>query len=393
MQKDEILPSELPRHASELSAAVEAVCRSQPFRTSAKSCQFLRHIVRQTLAGNVEELKERLIGIELLGRDASYDTGSDAGVRVRANDVRKRLAAYYAAAIFDAEFTLEIPAGSYIPRFYLPRCFHAEEAEPAQASVPVPSATPRRFRFPSSHRMPILRTLRWRAPVRELSLQLLALPTLAALFLCVVCLRWQLTQEHPFVTFWNAVFQDHNALLYIPVSRLDGQQDVVPVDRLEDTAPLFSLAGQFHGRITLTRSLASSNGTGDILILIGAIPAAPDDSPSANGERLTVDSSPDGRRIVDHAAGNAAVERYGRAALLTIENGAQRSIRIDGTDDDAIASLIRALSESSSFPDGLSNSFQDGTVTQIVFPMNPGAQTVIFHESLPATHTAMNGPL
>ncbi len=389
MQKDEILPSELPRHASELSAAVEAVCRSQPFRTSAKSCQFLRHIVRQTLAGNVEELKERLIGIELLGRDASYDTGSDAGVRVRANDVRKRLAAYYSAAIFDAEFTLEIPAGSYIPRFYLPRCFHAEEAEPAQARVPDASPVPVP-ELPSNADSPHTQMA---APVRELSLQLLALPTLAALFLCVVCFRWQLTQEHPFVTFWNAVFQDHNALLYIPVSRLDGQQDVVPVDRLEDTAPLFSLAGQFHGRITLTRSLASSNGTGDILILIGAIPTAPDDSPSANGERLTVDSSPDGRRIVDHAAGNAAVERYGRAALLTIENGAQRSIRIDGTDHDAIASLIRALSESSSFPDGLSNSFQDGTVTQIVFPMNPGAQTVIFHESLPATHTAMNGPL
>jgi hypothetical protein len=393
MQKDEILPSELPRHASELRAAVEAVCRSQPFRTSAKSCQFLRHIVRQTLAGNVDELKERLIGIELLGRDASYDTGSDAGVRVRANDVRKRLAAYYAAAVFDAEFTLEIPAGSYIPRFYLPRYFHAEEAEPEEASVPVPSCDaapvpvaelPSNADFPHTQMAPL---------VRELSLQLLALPTLAALFLCVVCLRWQLTQEHPFVTFWNAVFQDHNALLYIPVSRLDGQQDVVPVDRLEDTAPLFSLAGQFHGRITLTRSLASSNGTADILILIGAIPSAPDDSPSANGERLTVDSSPDGRRIVDHAAGNAAVEGYGRAALLTIDNGAQRSIRIDGTDDDAIASLIRALSESTSFPDGLGDSFQDGTVTQIVFPMNPGAQAVVFHEPLPATHTAMNGPL
>lgn len=393
MQKDEILPSELPRHASELKAAVDAVCQSQPFRTSAKSCQFLRHIVRQTLDGNVDELKERLIGIELLGRDASYDTGSDAGVRVRANDVRKRLAAYYAAGIFDAEFTIEIPAGSYIPRFYMARCFHAEQAEPAQdlvALVPCDSAPVPAREIPSNADSPHTKMA---PPVHQLSLPLLALPTLAALFLCVVCLRWQLTQEHPFVTFWNNVFQDHNALLYMPVSRLDGQQDVVPADRLENTTPLFSLAGQFHGHITLTRSLASGTGTGDILILIGAVPASPDYSPSANGERLTVDSSPDGRRIVDHTTGNTAVNKYGRAALLTIDNGAQRSIHIDGTDDDAIASLIRALSESSDFPDGLSDSFQDGTATQIVYPMNPGSQTMIFRESLPATRTAMNGQL
>ncbi len=391
MQKDEIRPSELLRHASELKAAAEAVCQSQPFRASAKSCQFLRYIVRQTLDGNTDELKERLIGIELLGRNASYDTGSDAGVRVRANDVRKRLAAYYASGVFDAEFTLEIPAGSYIPRFYLPRCFHAEEAETAAASVPVSSCDaapvpelPSNADFPHTQLVP---------PVRELSLQLLALPTLAALFLCVICLRWQLTQEHPFVTFWNTVFRDHNALLYVPVSRLGGQQDVVPADRLEDTAPLFSLAGRFHGRITLTHSLALNNGAGDILILIGSIPASPDYSLFADGERLTVDSSPEGRRIVDHTAGNAAIETYGRAALLTIDNGPQRSIHIDGTDDEAIASLIRALSGPSDFPDGLSNSFQDGTATQIVFPLNPGAQAVIFHESLPVTHTAMNGPL
>jgi hypothetical protein len=393
MQKDQILPSELPRHASELKAAVEAVCQSQPFRASAKSCQFLRHIVHQALNGNVDELKERLIGIELLGRDVAYDTGSDAGVRVRANDVRKRLAAYYAAGIFDAEFTLEIPAGSYIPRFYLPRCLHAGVDETAQATVAVSSCDTAPIPVPELSSNADSPHAQIAPPVRELSLQLLSLPTLAALFLCVICLRWQLTQEHPFVTFWNTVFQGHNALLYMPVTRLGGQQDVIPADRLEDTALLFSLAGRFHGHITLTHSLASSSGAGDILILVGSIPSSADYSPFADGERLTVDSSPDGRHIVDHTAGNAAVERYGRAALLTIVIGAQCSIHIDGTDDEAIASLVSALSEPSDFPEGLNGSFQDGTATQIVFPMNPGAQAVIFHESLPVTHSAMNGPL
>lgn len=393
MPKHEILPSELARHASELNAAVEAVCQSQPFRTSAKSCQFLRHIVRQTLEGNVDELKERLIGIALLGREASYDTGSDAGVRVRANDVRKRLTAYYAAGVSDTEFTLEIPAGSYIPRFYLPSGFDAEEAESAQ--MPMPASEHHEAPEPVPELAPVADpvNVRTASSVRELSLQLLALPTLAALFLCMICVRWQLTQEHPFITFWNTVFQEHHALLYVPVSRFDGKQDVIAADRFDDTAPLFSLAGQFHGHIELIRSLTTENGTGDILISIGPIPPSPGFSATANGQRLSVDSTPAGRRIVDHAAGNSAIERYGRAALLTIDNGAQPSIHIDGTDDEAIASLIRSLSESSNFPDGLSDSFQNGTITQIVIPMNPDAQAVVLHESLPATHTAMNGSL
>ena len=57
MQKDEILPGELCRYASELKAAVEVICSSPPFRTSAKSGQFLRHIVQHTLDGNVENSK------------------------------------------------------------------------------------------------------------------------------------------------------------------------------------------------------------------------------------------------------------------------------------------------------------------------------------------------
>jgi hypothetical protein len=51
------------------------------------------------------------------------------------------------------------------------------------------------------------------------------------------------------------------------------------------------------------------------------------------------------------------------------------------------------MCETNAFPDELIDSFQDGTITQIVFPMQPSAQAVVFHESLPVTHMAMNGPL
>jgi hypothetical protein len=383
MQKEEIQPDELRQYAFELQAAVEVVCKSPSFRTSPKSCQFLRHIVRRTFDGNVDELKERLIGIELLGREASYDTGSDAGVRVRANDVRKRRAAYYAASVSDLRFTVDIPSGSYVPRFYV--AIHVPDAE-SNAGPAVITELP-------SVRPTLLQTV-------ELSLQQLALPTMVALFLCVICIRWQIAQEDPFVTFWQTVFQDHHAFLYVPLSTSDGQRGLAPVDQLEDTAPLLNLAGQFHATIALTRTFDPAANTEEILILIGPIPASLNDSvpdssaleriSSVEGGSLVISNAPSGRQIFDHNPGDSLTTPYGRAGLLTIVNGVQRSIHIDGTDDASIDSLIKSICEPSAFPDELINSFQQGTVTQIVFPMAPRAKAVVFHESLPVTQTAMS---
>jgi hypothetical protein len=386
MRKDEIQPADLCRYASELKAAVEVICKSGPFRTSAKSRQFLRYIVQRTLDGKVDELKERLIGISLLGRENSYDTGSDAGVRVRANDVRKRLAAYYSANSTDSEFALEIPAGSYVPHFYVPCVLTSSEPEPETASI-------------TEARQPSVALPQ--APA--LSLQLLALPTLVALFLCIVCIRWQITRDHPFLTFWNTVFQDHHALLYLPPSPAGALDDVVPSSRLEDAASLFNLAGQFHSRIVITRSLDLGAGTNNVLILIGYSPAktrdplngqiASDENSLAEGNRFTIDNSPFGRRVVDREAGDTSVNRYGRAGLLTISNGGKRYITIDGTDDGAIDFLIHTMCQPDTFPADLIDGFQQGTITQIVFPMEPNAQAVVFHEGTPLTHIAMNGPL
>ena len=386
MQKVELQQDEICRYRSELQTTVAVVCKSSSFRTSAKSCQFLRFIVQRTLSGKVDELKERVIGIELLGREASYDTGSDAGVRVRANDVRKRLAAYYAAATTGLEYTVDIPTGSYVPRFYVSRLLQDGQSDPELSIVaepPTPSPT-------------LLQAT-------ELSLLQLAFPTLVALFLCMICIRWQIAQMGPFDTFWQTVFQGHQALLYESPLASGGQPVLVAVDRLEDTTPLFNLAGQFHAGITLTHTLTPPSGTNGILILIGAIPSSPSesvaDSPALDrispveGSRLVIEPTPSGRQIIDRNAGNPLVNPYGRAGLLTIVNSTQRSIHIDGTDDAAIDSLIKTMCEPNAFPDELTDSFQDGTVTQIVFPMQPSAQAVVFHESLPVTHSAMNGPL
>src|ERR1700731_5085691 len=74
---------------------LESVIASDAF-TGSKRCQdFLRLVVDHALAGDLDELRERMIGVEMFHRPADYDTANDAVVRVRATEVRKRLAPDY----------------------------------------------------------------------------------------------------------------------------------------------------------------------------------------------------------------------------------------------------------------------------------------------------------
>jgi hypothetical protein len=374
---EEIGLPELQRYAPELREAVDAVCSGSAFRNSPKSCEFLRHIVHRALEGDTAELKERLIGMNLLGREASYDTGSDAGVRVRANDVRKRLIAHNEIPQAGASFTFELPVGSYVPRF-----FHS----PARSSDAHPLA-----RLPESIQAD-------EEPAPPLSLLRLAAPTLVALFLCTICLRWQISQEQPFNAFWQNVFENHRVTLYLRASQVDRAQGLVGIQELEAVAPLLNLAGQFHTRLNLTTTLVPSTAPEQILISIGPVSGITADPEarlagvhhllSDSGDRLTVENTPAGREILE--PNGPVLPVSGSAALLTIANGTRRSIDIDGTDGPAIRTLIGMLCVGNTFPKSLEDSFQDGTVTQIVFPMSAHAETRVFHELLPTARTEID---
>lgn len=94
---------------------VKEVIEGEVFKGSHRSVQFLQYIVDQAIAGHCESLKERVIGMELFGRSASYDTGDDAIVRVTASDVRRRLLEHYGRYGATSEFRITLPSGSYIP--------------------------------------------------------------------------------------------------------------------------------------------------------------------------------------------------------------------------------------------------------------------------------------
>src|SRR5436190_5744505 len=100
---------------------MEDILRSVPFRTSRQCQDLFRYIVEHSLAGTDDSLRERVIGMEVFGRAPDYDTADDPVVRVRAADIRKRLAKYYQSRKSDpGHWTIDIPTGSYKAQFHPP---------------------------------------------------------------------------------------------------------------------------------------------------------------------------------------------------------------------------------------------------------------------------------
>jgi hypothetical protein len=99
-----------------LRKILKEIVEGPAFKGSHRSGQFLEFVVEQAIAGNFDQLKERLIGVHFFNRPPSYDTGEDAIVRVTASDVRKRLLQHYGWFGAEREFRIDLPSGSYIPR-------------------------------------------------------------------------------------------------------------------------------------------------------------------------------------------------------------------------------------------------------------------------------------
>ena len=96
---------------------LELILASSGFRASESLRRLLRYTVEAALAGRGDSLKEYTIGVEALGRPASFDPHLDTIVRFQARKLRERLAAYYAAEGSDASPRIVYRAGSYLPAF------------------------------------------------------------------------------------------------------------------------------------------------------------------------------------------------------------------------------------------------------------------------------------
>lgn len=101
----------------EKRAALEQVLQSATFVRASQVRNFLRYICEMEFAGRAAALHEYLIAVEALGQPVAYSTEDNSSVRRRAYALRQKLDEVYAKELTDAPVRIDVPKGSYVPRF------------------------------------------------------------------------------------------------------------------------------------------------------------------------------------------------------------------------------------------------------------------------------------
>ena len=332
----------------EVENELERVCSAVSFRTSKRACEFLRYVVRVTLDGRVDSLKERSIGIDLMGRDVSYDPSSDAIVRVRANDVRKRLSSYYASAELPPEIQIDLPTGSYIPNF-LPG--FAASGKPS-----LPLATTDIVEVPAIA-----------AIVPPFSRLVLMRPALLALLLCILLIRHRIEDRESYLVFWDHILAGRNTL----------QLSVASQDRAQLASslyPILWIAGRYSVDTAIEEIPATSEEREQLASIQEsfATPAA-----LAEDSRLRwILTARTGRDGIAYGvlANQLSVANMSSAALLTILPENTAVLHIQGTDKDAIQHLVYDLTSQKNFPSGVINQLDNRHVLQVLLQRDGSGQ-------------------
>jgi hypothetical protein len=121
--------------------AVDELLASDTLARSDQLRSFLRYVCDRTLSGHGKEINEYSVAVEALGKPTGFAPGEDSSVRRSAYELRQKLQKYYELERPQAPVRIELPKGSYTPRFV--------EAAPKPTAPTIPTPT-------SSRAVPIL---------------------------------------------------------------------------------------------------------------------------------------------------------------------------------------------------------------------------------------------
>ena len=100
---------------SQIRVILADILESPEFKDSQRYRELLQYLVEESIAGRSP--KETTIGIQLFGKDASFNSKEDATVRVYINNLRKKLDHYYLTSEKPHAQKLSIPVGHYKVEF------------------------------------------------------------------------------------------------------------------------------------------------------------------------------------------------------------------------------------------------------------------------------------
>ena len=117
----------------EAADAVDRIIESGALGSGARLPALLNYVVSKELDGKGDQIKAYSIAIDVLGRPDDFDPSTDSIVRVEFNRLRQGLAHYYAVTDRDAKLRIDIPKGTYRPKFSRSESVAVPEDKPASS--------------------------------------------------------------------------------------------------------------------------------------------------------------------------------------------------------------------------------------------------------------------
>ena len=231
---------------------LEKLLSSSLFNSSKRYPSFLRFVVTRVLEGQTDQLKERIIGVEIFGRPADYDTNTDPIVRVTAAEIRKRIEHYYQDPKHSQEIRLFLPSGSYAPQFSWPGHSSGMPASPLE----LPTRTSELAVLPVSTDpgAPHAQRTFWQGWKTALAVALLAVAIAATI--------WYATRPTVLKQFWEPFVKSNEPVLFCIADQIqystirlrdaaDPQRETTLSDTMvaiiiDDVSPLVSVAGMLR---------------------------------------------------------------------------------------------------------------------------------------------------
>jgi hypothetical protein len=123
------------RSAIESRAQVERILQSKVFRTSEVLRHLFGYLAEKSLDGTADSLKEYTIGLDALGKPATFDPRQESVVRMHTARLRQKLAEYYRTEGVDDPIVVEMPKGGFRVTFELRRQM---PISPVQVPIGIP---------------------------------------------------------------------------------------------------------------------------------------------------------------------------------------------------------------------------------------------------------------
>jgi hypothetical protein len=261
---------------------VDQLLADSSFSRSKRYPSLLRYIASRTLDGETDALKERILGIEVFGRNPGYDSTQDPIVRVTVAELRKRIVRYYQDPAHTHELRLDLHPGSYILHF---GAYEDNHAEPSVPQEPVPSLSDARQPEPQEHKPETAAS----TPVSRHRAKLWLALGLCLLFVTTAALvLFHMHKPDAFEEFWRPLLASKGPILICTADsqgeplmdadnpvQPDPSRQRVPFVSAETLAPVVELADTLSSRghqtkvLTEVHTTLSDMGHGP-LVLVGA---------------------------------------------------------------------------------------------------------------------------